>query len=423
MKKIKPYLVVSDGHGNVFDIKEYHAVGSIENEFCEIGDTEWIPLPEGSQLMELPGRLPVGANSLTGEIELLPFSNEDGLIAVSAFPAPAYTVTRHAAWKTETEASRLSLFAYCAVGWFEDRFYIPAVRVDPDIRQDPFRFDRTKIEHGAQEFLKKFPNNRLVKHLVNNCALQYGCPAAQNYVLNRWEMPLPTSRACNSRCLGCISFQPGESGVCSSQNRISFIPDKDEIIEIVIEHFKTASNPIASFGQGCEGEPLSNPKLLIDAVSGIRNITSQGTINLNTNGSKPEVIRNLVKSGLNSIRVSLNSAIEENYNKYHQPVDYSFNDLLKSMEIMKQQGGFVSINLFVFPGVTDRIDEFEHLEKLISDYKIDMIQWRNLNIDPEWYLDVMSLSEGKHYGVKSMIEYFKQKFPDLRHGYFNPYLG
>ena len=127
-------------------------------------------------------------------------------------------------------ARRLSLFAYSAVGWFDGRFYVPAIRIDPDIRQDPPNFNQAEIARSAQRQLKLFPHNRLVAHLVNNCALTYGCPAALNYLLNRWEMPLPTAHTCNSACLGCISLQRN-SGVCSAQHRINSL-NRGEIVEI-----------------------------------------------------------------------------------------------------------------------------------------------------------------------------------------------
>ncbi|MCK4447981.1 MAG: radical SAM protein, partial [Candidatus Marinimicrobia bacterium] len=271
-------------------------------------------------------------------------------------------------------------------------------------------------------FLKRYSDNRLAEHLIKNCALTYGCPAAQNYLLDRWEMPLPTSRTCNSECLGCISLQKS-TGICSSQFRIDFTPTAEGIIEIAVPHIETAPYPVVSFGQGCEGEPLMNPQLLIDAIKGIREKTNKGTINLNTNASRPDIIGKLLGVGLDSMRVSLNSSRPEYYYRYFKPLNYTFEDVLKSIEIMKCKGGFVSINLFVFPGFTDQPDEIEALESLISDYGIDMIQWRNLNIDPELYWEEINPPAQDGIGIKKMIEYFKKAFPKLRYGYFNPYLA
>ncbi|MCK4423827.1 MAG: hypothetical protein KAV18_07145 [Candidatus Omnitrophica bacterium] len=45
--------------------------------------------------------------------------------------------------------------------------------------------------------------------------------------------------------------------------------------------------PVVSFGQGCEGEPLLVYKTLSQAIKLIRKQTKKGTINLNTNASRP----------------------------------------------------------------------------------------------------------------------------------------
>lgn len=421
MLSISPSLVVSDRNSNVFDIPEYAAVGISGDLIEEISREYWIPLPEGSQLMELPGRLPVGLDRKSREIVVIEQNYSNELIAVAAFLSPAYTVTHLAAWERLPDAPRLSLFAYSSVGWYSGRFYVPAIRIDRDIRQDPLQFNRERVENEAGKFLKKYLGNRLLHHLIKNCALTYCCPAAQNYLLNRWEMPLPTSPSCNASCLGCISMQ-SNSGVSSTQDRLNFVPTVDEIVEIAVPHLETAPSPIASFGQGCEGEPLMNPQLLIDSVKGIRKKTKRGTINLNTNAYNHEAIAALRKAGLQSIRVSINSVRAKYYHKYFNPANYLFDDVLKSIEIMKSKGGFVSINLFVFPGFTDQPDEIKALESLIRNYEIDMIQWRNLNIDPEWYWEEMNPPEQEGIGIGQTIEYFKRKFPELRHGYFNPYL-
>ncbi|HQQ85922.1 MAG TPA: radical SAM protein [Candidatus Marinimicrobia bacterium] len=421
MLEFSPLLVVSDGHGRVFELEQYQALGISGENVVEIPPDEWIPLPEGSQLMELPGRLPVGKDRRSSEVATLTENGAGKLLAVAAFVAPAYTIFYHAAWEKLPRARRLSLFAYSAVGWFEGCFYVPAVRIDPDIRQDPPNFNQAEIARSAQRQLKLFPHNRLVAHLVNNCALTYGCPAALNYLLNRWEMPLPTARTCNSACLGCISLQRN-SGVCSAQHRINFTPTVAEIVEIAVPHLDTAPNPVVSFGQGCEGEPLMNPQLLYQAIEGIRQKTARGTINLNSNASRPDVIIKLIEAGLDSLRVSLNSARPQFYTRYFRPRNYTFDAVLESIRLMKNANRFVSINYFTFPGFSDQPSEIKAFEKILADYNIDLIQWRNLNIDPEWYWEELNPPEEDGLGIRQLIEYYQAEFPRLRHGYFNPSL-
>ena len=70
------------------------------------------------------------------------------------------------------------------------------------------------------------------------------------------------------------------------------------------------------------------------------------------------------------------------------------------------------------------------LAHLVGENGVSMIQWRNLNIDPEWYFKLMSGGEGQEklelspsMGLTSFMKRLKKLCPWLRYGYFNPYLG
>ncbi len=108
-----------------------------------------------------------------------------------------------------------------------------------------------------------------------------------------------------------------------------------------------------------------------------------------------------MQAGLNSIRVSLNSAREDIYTKYYRPNNYIFDDIVESLRVVNRHGGWSSINYFVFPGMTDSVDEYEALCELISTTNLSMIQWRSFNIDPDWYLGKMGVTDtGECMGVK-----------------------
>ena len=124
--------------------------------------------------------------------------------------------------KPNPEPRPLPLFAYSAVGWHEDRFWVSGFRSDPDKRQDADQYQQDDVVRKTKKKLRSYKDNRLIQHL-GKCCLTYGCPAARNYFLGRWEAPLPTSPDCNARCLGCISLQA--SGCCpSTQDRMTFVP-------------------------------------------------------------------------------------------------------------------------------------------------------------------------------------------------------
>jgi molybdenum cofactor biosynthesis enzyme MoaA len=155
----------------------------------------------------------------------------------------------------------------------------------------------------------------------------------------------------------------------------------------------------------------------------MRRATGRGTINMNTNASLPEKVGLLREAGLDSIRVSLNSCRQPYYQRYYKPKGYSLESVMTSIRVMKSLGGFVSLNYLVLPGFTDQRAELEALSDLVAEMGIDLIQMRNLNIDPEWYLEQIGFEpEGETVGIRLFLQILEDRFPDLRLGYFNPCL-
>ncbi len=421
----RPRLLYATEEGKIFDHPELEMVGGSAGELHTLRESELIPLPPGSELFLLPNRLPIGFNRRTHTFEILeadPLTPSKRVHAVAAFMAPAHTQTLSAAYHRMPAAPVLPLFSYTAAGWYREGFSVAGFRVDPLKRQDMDQFDKAKVRRMARQALKRHPENRLVKHLAT-CALTYGCPAAKNLFLKRWEAPLPTSPRCNAKCLGCISLQQ-KSPICASQDRLTFVPTPQEIADVAVPHLTYADAPVVSFGQGCEGEPLLHGRVLEKAMRLIRRETLRGTINLNTNGSKPQVVESLCHAGLNSIRVSLNSCRDRYYTRYFRPRGYGLPHVVETLEAVKAAGGYSSINLLCLPGVTDEEEEVEALLDLIGETKVDLIQMRNLSIDPEWYLEGIGYKpSGKKMTIPGMMKRVQQTYPHISFGYFNPYLG
>ncbi len=419
-----PALVFADDQGNIVDLPELEPAGMAGGMMHAPQREDFIELPEGSELFVLPERLPVGCDPATREPLLVaehPFIPKAPIQAVAAFMAPAHTAIFNSAYVSKPGAARLPLFAYSCVGWYDDRFWVTAFRSDPSTRQDCDQFNPRELQQKTNKKLRQHPANRLIQHL-GKCCLVYGCPAAKNYFLGRWEAPLPTSPQCNARCIGCISLQ--ESGCCpSTQDRISFVPHPKEISDMAVPHLEHADKAIVSFGQGCEGEPLLQAEVMAKAIQRIRQRTNRGTINLNSNSSRPKAVAQLAQAGLDSIRVSLNSVREHPYTRYYRPRGYTFGDVKQSIRVMKDYGKFVSLNYFILPGFTDCPAEFETLCEFIEELHPDFIQLRNLNMDPEWYLETVGHdATTPAIGIRPWIQQLKATFPNLGFGYFNPSL-
>jgi len=415
MDKHMPQPLVADRRNRIYSIESLEAAGMSARHFFRLYPRDLVRLPFGSQLFALPQREPVAYDPAAKE-----FRPVSGRLAVAAFASPGYTATQCAAYQEVGRPRILPLFSYGAAAFYKGAFYVSAVKVDNEPRHDGRFIDIAKVRKNVKVFKRLLPGNRLVTHLCG-CALTYGCPGAQNFFLSRYEGPLPASPFCNALCAGCISKQ--SAGRCPpTQPRIKFIPAPEEIKEIALFHIERVKDPVVSFGQGCDGEPLLVGDVLEKAIRLIRRETSKGVINMNTNGSIPGTVSRLFDAGLDSIRVSLNSARTLYYERYYKPRGYGFGDVMKSIKAAKAKKGFVSINYLTMSGFTDSRAEFDSLKGLIEKLKFDMIQWRNLNYDPLRYFREMrvSVKRPEILGMRAIMDALKEDFPRLKAGYYNP---
>lgn len=192
------------------------------------------------------------------------------------------------------------------------------------------------------------------------------------------------------------------------QTRMNFRPTVQEVVEVMMEHLRTPES-IISFGQGCEGEPSTQAPIIIEAIREVRRRTNTGYININTNAGLTDHIRGIVDAGLNLMRVSTISALDEHYNAYYKPRGYTLKNVEKSLRYAADKGVLTSINYLIFPGVTDREEEMEAMIEFARRTDLKLIQLRNLNIDPESYLKLIPPAQGEIYGMKQMLEIFRQE--------------
>jgi pyruvate-formate lyase-activating enzyme len=422
-KKMLLAAVVANTDGEIFELEGYAAVGMAGDAFVPLTWDETRDMPFGSELMRMPDRRPVLYNLNRHKFEILTENPEmpgEPVYPVAAFNSPGHLVSYISAYTENDGAVYLPLFSYGAVGWFEGRFRTAVIPVDKEKRQDLRWMKPDDVVAGIKKIKEKMPTNRLREHL-EKCALEYGCPASKNFFLGRYEAPLPTSSHCNARCLGCLSLQDNEQ-IPRSQDRIAFEPSPEEIAEVALEHIGKVKQSIVSFGQGCEGDPLLVADTINAAVSIIRSKTQVGTINMNTNGSRPDILGNLFDTGLDSIRISLNSVRKKYYDAYFRPKGYDFSDVKRSIDTALDRKRFVSINYLNIPGFTDTPEEVNALMEFLRQHPINMIQWRNLNFDPIRYWRVMFDIEehGPPIGMRRLLNKIRASFPNLKYGYFNP---
>lgn len=411
-----PRLVFSDKTGNISAHPTLRMMGKDLQGYVALKPQEFIALPKDSVLFFMPGRTAVGWD----EGRRKPVALGQEAFPVGALTIPGFTRLYLPAAEKSADAPVLPLWPYAAVGWQKGKFRVAAFQVDHRRHQRPFYYrDTSLIQKNAACALRRFPSNRLFKHLAF-CALTYNCRNAQNLFLRRWEAPLPVSPSCNAQCLGCLSLQESDCALASHQ-RISFIPTEQEISEVGLYHLLSARRPMVSFGQGCEGEPLLQSALLAGSIRRMRRATRRGAIHLNTNGSRPGCIRELASSGLDSVRFSLNSFSPETYRAYYRPAGYDLCDVLSSVKEAARCGLIVSLNFLVMPGYSDTAGEVSRLLRFLKKGYVRVLQLRNLSIDADLFRERMPAPGSRPLGVLEMARRIKKEAPRVCLGYFNPF--
>ena len=406
-------LLFADPEGRVFEHPQLLALvrdgdgGVLPSEAPE-------PLPPFASLASLPGRRPIGFDPATGsnvelgELKLGRRSFKPN--AVAAVLPPGWTRTALPAYRKTAIAPLLPQWAYTAAAW-DDRTQSHvawALHTDQRAHWDPATHSTPELRGLVEARLRSEPHNKLVKQIAK-CALEYRCFTAQNTFYGRDEGAIPASVGCNARCIGCISEQPPD-GPPSSHERMDDAPDAQLMAALGIPHLQNApGRTMMSFGQGCEGEPLTRAHVIADAIRRMRQATPRGSININTNGSLPENLALLADAGLDACRISLNSAHAKLYEAYYQPVKYGWADVEASVQLAKRRGLYTALNLLTFPGVVDQEGEVDLLCALVSSARVDQVQVRSLAIDPEQYLPIARAHSagGRALGLRELFRRLK----------------
>jgi pyruvate-formate lyase-activating enzyme len=412
---MQPKLLFADPKGKVMEHPYLLATLRSGEELLPPQDKP-IDLPPSGRLVHLPGRLPVGIDPETGELELVREMKVGGKTfvpnAVGALLPPGYTRTFLPGEVKGEGGPILPQWAYTAAAWGRKGPVAWALHTDKRTHWSPEQYSTPELKGLVTEHLDRFEGNRVLKQL-KTCALLYRCFTSQNIFYERDEGAIPASVMCNARCVGCISDQP-KDGPPASHDRMEDGPSGQEMGEIGLWHLRRAQGrKMVSFGQGCEGEPLTRWKQIAEAIRYMRAHSSEGSININTNGSLTDGMAALFDAGLDACRISLNSAVKDLYEAYYKPVKYGWEEVEATIALARKRKAYVALNLLTFPGVTDREGEVDALVKVIRRYKVDQVQTRSLCIDPMQYVEVAQGrgAGGEPIGIRAMLARFKKEAP------------
>ncbi len=422
-----PSLLFADDRGRVYDHPDLLAAVRSGDDVAPPVERA-IDLPPGGTLTLLPGRRPVGVDRRSGALvvvrEVKVGRRTLAPHAVGATLPPGYTRTMLPAaarppLATVSDAPVLPQWAYTAAALGPSGPVVWALHTDRRGHWSPLTHSRPDLPRAVERTLRE-STNPIYRQLAR-CALEWRCFTAQNTFLLRDEGAIPSSAGCNAACIGCLSDQ--EEGMPpASHERIVRAPSAEEMADLAVRHLERARGRVmVSFGQGCEGEPLTRWKEIEQAIRLVRARTSRGSIHANTNGSLPQALGRLVDAGLDSVRISTNSASPDLYAAYYRPNGYAFQDVVRAIRVAKAKGAYVALNLLTFPGVTDRDGEAERLCRLVAATQVDQVQTRPLAIDPDVYMDVARGrgAGGRAIGVRGLVAALRAARPGLVVGNFS----
>ena len=361
-----------------------------------------MPLPSGATLCQLPGCTAQGYDA-RGRLHTLRPGRE---FAVGALLPTGYARLLLPAYAKEPGTAHLPLFGYTAVAAVGGELFAAYSPIDAPGTWDPAQYNTADLRQKVEARLRAAPDDGLLAQL-GRCALEYGCYTAQNVFYERWEGALPASPTCSAQCVGCISEQLGD--VPSPQQRLSVSPTPEALADLAVTHLASGPNRIISFGQGCEGDPLNRWRAVARAVRLIRerlplDHPHAGVININTNAWHTRGLATIIEAGLQRIRVSLFSAVDDHYAAYYKPRGYSFADVRRSIRLCADAGVHVALNLLTFPGYTDAEGEIAALEALIGEGGVHEVQVRTLNIDREMLLEEAIGPAGAPIGIARLLD-------------------
>lgn len=399
----------ADENGEIFDAPNILPMGRIGKENVLLKREDFIPLPESADLMFMPERYALETDK---DGEVFPILG----YAVAALLPAGFTRLYLPAFEKDDNAAPLPIYGYTAVALIDEKICVAAIATDESENWNPLNYNTKELKKLIKRTKKDLPSNAIVENLAK-CSLEWHCLTAQNLFYRRFEAGVPVSPTCNANCIGCISLQTSEC--CPSpQSRIKKSPAVREIVEVMLYHLDFAPEAMVSFGQGCEGDPSLEYEKISEAILRVRERTSRGKINMNTNAGFTKGVKAIANAGLDNMRVSIISPVEETYNAYYR-ANYTLDDVKNSIRYAMEKGVYVSLNMLTFPGLNDREEETEKWIGFFKEFPVPMIQIRNLNMDPDVLMKELPAPRGKMLGTRRFLEILKENFPKMKIGSFS----
>ena len=380
--------VHSDRSGRLVVAADYAAAMSDGSSIGPLAHAH--PLPAGTEVVHLPGRVGIGLDRTGRTRELGP-----GRFGVAAIVPIGHLRMGLPAYDDDLSAPPLRPRAYAAVG---AEASVADGRSAPDLVA---RITAMQRDH---------PSSRVLRQLAR-CAKDYRCRAAANAFLGRHDCALPVAAPRNERPPDVLILH--DDADASPTEPAAFRPTPDELADAASRHLEGGGSVVA-FGRACEGEPLLTVRLIEEAIRAIRERTPLGTIHLETNGSLPIALRRLCEAGLDSVTVRVASARAETYEAIHRPEGFRFADVRASIAAAVSARIAVALRVLALPGLTDRAHELEALVGLAGELPAgSSLVLSDLAADPQRALRIAPAAESA-VGMGRMLDRLRTEASHLR---------
>jgi len=395
--------VHSDRSGRLVVAADYAAAAS---DGSQVGPLlKAVPLPPGTEVVHLPGRIGLGLDRTGRPREL-----GQGRFGVAAILPVGYLRMSLPAYIDDLGTPPLRPRAYAAVAADANgQLVVSAVALDADAgsvdgRSAPDLAARITATQRAH------PSSRVLRQLAR-CAKEYRCRAAANAFIGRHDCALPIAAPRNERPLEVLVLH--DDADASPSEPAAFRPSPEELADLASRHLEGGGTLVA-FGRACEGEPLLAVRVVEQAIVAIRERTGVGTIHLETNGSAPVALRRLCDAGLDSVAIRIASAAAETYEAIHRPDGFRFADVRASLAHAIAGRVSVALRVLVLPGLTDRERELDALVGLAGDLPAGgSIVLSDLSSDPQRALRITPSAEAP-IGMDRLLDRLRTDAAHLR---------
>lgn len=375
-----PNLLFADKNGNIYDHPTLKMTGKTNSFDIVPYETELTELPSKHKINFLEGAVPLGYDQEKARIVEF-----EGGFPVYITPPKGYIRVLMPSFKMLKNTNMLHE-EYTAVGFTDDTFYFPGIKVDI------LTEDITEIL-SFKDIIAKFDqtNNRLIKNFLKMSRKTFGevetlTPFGNEIILDfKYLGEVKSSEIyelidiyCREQKLPVVTFR----NVSSSEN--SF----DSFIEVLRLCSKLSpltinvDNPIlpnAQIKKILEYQPHSITIPLISPSDSF-----------------------LVKN------VSLALGLGEKHN----------DNVQKITEIFEKYGTHIFINLLTLPGFTDRSGNVQNIVDFLNTYRINSLKLSNMKTDISTVFQGEESLKEELLGIRTMLKMLKKSCKGLRFSVF-----